>query len=69
MKDLKATCRVALIQAEPCLFDKKKTLDLVKSLLLSTKENQPDLIVLPELFIPGYPYGMSFGFNVGQRSA
>jgi nitrilase len=25
--------------------------------------------VLPELFIPGYPYGMSFGFNVGQRSA
>jgi nitrilase len=68
MKDLKINCRVALIQAEPFLFDKVKTLALVKSLLLDTKIEHPDLVVFPELFIPGYPYGMSFGFNVGERS-
>ena len=25
-------------------------------------------MVFPELFIPGYPYGMTFGFRVGSRS-
>ena len=28
----------------------------------------PDLIVFPELFIPGYPVGMNFGFSVGKRT-
>jgi nitrilase len=28
-----------------------------------------ELIVFPELFIPGYPYGMTFGFTVGSRKA
>lgn len=27
-----------------------------------------ELIVFPELFIPGYPYGMTYGFTVGSRS-
>ena len=26
-----------------------------------------ELIVFPELFIPGYPYGMTYGFTVGHR--
>ena len=25
------------------------------------------VIVFPELFIPGYPYGLNFGFSVGRR--
>ncbi len=30
---------------------------------------KPDLIVFPELFIPGYPIGMNFGFSMGKRNA
>ncbi|MCI6916289.1 MAG: hypothetical protein MR760_02810, partial [Dialister sp.] len=26
------------------------------------------MIVFPELFIPGYPFGMNFGFSMGKRS-
>ena len=31
--------------------------------------NGAELIVFPELFIPCYPYGMTFGFTVGSRNA
>jgi nitrilase len=31
--------------------------------------NKAELIVFPELFIPGYPYGMTYGFTVGSRNA
>ena len=30
--------------------------------------NGAELIVFPELFIPGYPIGMNFGFSMGKRS-
>ena len=33
------------------------------------KEQGAELIVFPELFIPGYPYGLTFGFTVGSRNA
>ena len=29
--------------------------------------NGAELVVFPELFVPGYPYGMTFGFTVGHR--
>ena len=32
------------------------------------RENKAELIVFPELFIPGYPIGMNFGFSVGKRT-
>ena len=31
-------------------------------------QSKVDLIVFPELFIPGYPLGMNFGFSVGKRT-
>lgn len=69
MKDLKKTCRIAVVQAAPIMFDKdactKKTVDYIEK---AAKENA-ELIVFPELFIPGYPYGMTFGFTVGSRNA
>lgn len=67
MQDLQANCRVALIQAAPVLFDKAKTLAKTEALVQSVLSQKPDLIVFPELFIPGYPYGLSFGFSVGHR--
>ena len=30
--------------------------------------DKSDLIIFPELFIPGYPIGMSFGLSVGKRT-
>ncbi len=67
MRDIKGSCRVALVQAEPVMFDKKASLE--KTLAYIDKASgKADLIVFPELFIPGYPIGMNFGFSVGKRT-
>ena len=69
MKNLKQTCRIAVIQAEPALFDKKACLRQTLDFILRASEQKAELIVFPELFIPGYPYGMNFGFSTGRREA
>ena len=69
MKDMKKTCRIAVVQAAPILFDKTASTEKAVRLIRESAEQGAELIVLPELFIPGYPYGMSFGFTVGNRSA
>lgn len=69
MKDLKEKrCRVALVQAEPVMFDKKASLEKALKLAEEAAEKKAQLIVFPELFIPGYPFGMNFGFSVGKRT-
>lgn len=69
MKDLeKKTCRIGLVQAEPVLFDKKASLEKALGYINEAAENGAELIVFPELFIPGYPVGMNFGFSVGKRT-
>ena len=69
MKNLEKNCRLALVQAEPVLFDKKASVDKTLKYIEEAAQNKPDLIVFPELFIPGYPIGMNFGFSVGKRTA
>lgn len=68
MKDIKSTCRIALVQAEPVMFDKAKGLEKTLELIAEAAAKNAELIVFPELFIPGYPIGMSFGFSMGKRS-
>ena len=68
MNDLKTTCRIAVVQAAPVLFDKTACMKKVLFLIDACSKSQTELIVFPELFIPGYPYGMTFGFTVGSRS-
>ncbi len=73
MKDLQDVCRVALVQAQPVMFNKKaglaRTLELIEEASgRGTAESRADLIVFPELFIPGYPIGMNFGFSMGKRT-
>ena len=68
MKQLKETCRIALVQAEPALFDKAACVEKALEYIARAAERDAELIVFPELFIPGYPYGMNFGFSVGQRN-
>lgn len=68
MKDINPKCKVALVQAEPVLFDKQASLDKALEYINEAASQKPDLIVFPELFIPGYPIGMNFGFSMGKRT-
>lgn len=69
MKDLKDTCKLAVVQAAPMMFDKTACIEKAIKLINECTANGAELIVFPELFIPGYPYGMTFGFRVGSRNA
>lgn len=67
MRAIRPTCRVALVQAEPVMFDKQASLDKVLRAIDEAAPHKPDLIVFPELFIPGYPIWLNFGFTLGKR--
>ena len=67
MKDLKDTCRVAVVQCAPVMFDKKAGTEKMVELIREAGKNGAELIVFPELIIPCYPYGMTFGYTVGSR--
>lgn len=69
MRDLRDICRIAVVQAAPVMFDKAASTEKIIKLINEAAKNQAELIVFPELFIPGYPYGMTFGFTVGSRNA
>lgn len=65
----KDSCSIALVQAEPVLFDKAACVDKAVKYIEEAAANKAELIVFPELFIPGYPIGMNFGFSMGKRTA
>ena len=69
MRDLKNTCNIAVVQAAPIMFDKDACVEKALRLIDEAAANGAELIVFPELFIPGYPFGMTFGFTVGSRNA
>ncbi len=70
MKDLvQKNCRIAIVQGAPVLFDKEATLQKAVKEIRTAAENGAELIVFPESYIPCYPYGMTFGFTVGSRTA
>ena len=68
MKDLQNTCRIAVVQTAPIMFDKGACTDKAVARIREAAQGGAELIVFPELFIPGYPYGMTFGFTVGSRN-
>ena len=68
MRDLESVCKVAVVQATPVMFQKEKCVEKVLKLMEECAANGAQLIVFPELFIPGYPYGMTYGFTVGSRN-
>ena len=68
MRDLKDRCRIALVQAEPALFDRDACLRKALRYIEDAAAERAELIVFPELFIPGYPIGMNFGFSTGKRT-
>jgi nitrilase len=67
MRNLADTCRLAVVQAAPPLFDRDAAIEKAVALTARAAEQGAELIVFPELFVPGYPYGLTFGFSVGRR--
>ncbi|MEK6780472.1 MAG: carbon-nitrogen hydrolase family protein [Bacteroidota bacterium] len=59
----------AVVQAAPVFFDKKKTVDKMISLTHEAAKQKAQLILFPEVFIPGYPRGLIFGTTVGGRTS
>ena len=68
MKKLNDRLRLAVVQAEPIMFDKDACLKKTLNIMEQCKKHGAELIVFPELFIPGYPFGLTFGFKVGSRT-
>src|SRR5215510_976756 len=60
--------KVCLVQESPVFFDKGKTLEKLKDLVMKYAAEGSRLIVFPESFIPGYPRGLTFGATVGNRT-
>ena len=58
----------SVIQAAPVFFDKEKTLQKVGELIHEAAKNKSQLILFPEVIIPGYPRGLIFGTSVGGRT-
>lgn len=69
MIDIQNTCHIAVVQATPVMFDKAAGTEKTCRLIAACAQHGAAFVVFPELFIPGYPYGMNFGFTVGSRSA
>ncbi len=60
--------KVAVVQAQPFLFETDKTIEKMWDLLAEIKDESPDMVLFPEAFLPGYPRGLTFGAVVGSRS-
>ncbi len=69
MNERPKSVRVAVVQAAPVVFDLEATLEKALRLIKEAAAKGANLVVFPETFIPGYPRGLTFGFNIGQRTA
>ncbi|WP_141505021.1 carbon-nitrogen hydrolase family protein [Paenibacillus luteus] len=61
--------RVAVVQAAPILFDKQSAFQKIASCAKEAQAKGAHLLLFPEVFISGYPRGLSFGARVGSRTA
>lgn len=63
-----ATHRVAVVQAAPSFFDPDAAIDTVAERTAEAAASGARLVLFPEAFIGGYPWGVRFGTAVGGRS-
>ena len=60
--------RVAVIQGAPLPFDTNSTVEKVVRMTGEAADQGAELVLLPEAYVGGYPWGLSFGTAVGGRS-
>ena len=53
--------RVAVVQHAPVAFNVDLTLQRVQDLLTRAMATNPDLVLFPEAFVPGFPSGLDWG--------
>ncbi len=59
--------RVAVLQPEPAFFDPGRAIDTVAAMTAEAAGQGARLVLFPEAFIGGYPWGLAFGAAVGGR--
>lgn len=60
--------KVAVVQDHPVFFNKSQTFKKIEELVQQCSEQECQLVLFPESFIPGYPRSFDFGTRVGDRS-
>ncbi len=63
-----ATVRAAVVQAAPTPFDGAAAVERVVALTAEAADRGAELVVFPEAYVGGYPWGLAFGTSVGGRS-
>ena len=63
-----ASVRVAVVQASPAFFDTPAAVDKVSAMTADAAGQGAELVVFPEAYVGGYPWGLAFGTAVGGRS-
>ena len=62
------TVQVAVVQAAPVFFDLAGTLEKVARMTREAGQGGAELVLFPEAYVGGYPWGLAFGTAVGGRS-
>jgi nitrilase len=60
--------KVAVVQASPLLFDRDGSVEKVVEMTGRAAEADARLVLFPEAYVGGYPWGLAFGTAVGGRS-
>jgi nitrilase len=60
--------KAAVVQASPVLFDRTATVEKAVRLIGDARELGAQLVLFPEAYVGGYPWGLAFGTAVGGRS-
>ncbi|HSG07603.1 MAG TPA: carbon-nitrogen hydrolase family protein [Longimicrobiales bacterium] len=60
--------RVAVVQASPAFFDTPAAVDKVTAMTVEAAGQGARIVVFPEAYVGGYPWGLAFGTAVGGRS-
>jgi len=68
MPEMEQHLRIAVVQAAPILFDKDSALAKVAEYAAQARDQGAKLLVFPEVFVSGYPRGLTFGARVGSRT-
>ncbi|WP_338555381.1 carbon-nitrogen hydrolase family protein [Paenibacillus sp. KS-LC4] len=61
--------KVGVVQAAPHLLDKQSAFTQIAAYAGEASRQGVKLLVFPEVFVSGYPRGMTFGNRIGSRTA